>query len=446
MLYSLARPLLFSLDAETTHEFTLASLNTLGRLLPRAKPAPAQPVSAMGILFPNRIGLGAGLDKNGEAIDGLARFGFGFIEIGTVTPRPQPGNPRPRLFRLPEAQAVINRMGFNNHGVDTLLANVEAAKYRGVLGINIGKNADTPIEKATDDYLAGLDKVYRLASYVTVNISSPNTKNLRQLQGESELEDLLGRLKARQTELAQRHGRYVPLALKIAPDLEAEQITAIADALRRHRIDGVIATNTTLARDKVAGLRFADQQGGLSGAPLRDAATAVVARLAHALQGEVPIIAAGGVFSGDDALAKLDAGAVLVQVYSGLVYRGPALVRECVRATAHYETPRTPANDDASPAVAGSGETYSGASIAPRDTCDTPQGVSPLAIVPGIAAATAAAHLAATPASAETHAHQPVPPPPYGDAEYDGGHHDGGHHDGGYGGGGDGGDGGGGGE
>jgi len=336
MLYDIARPLLFSLDPETAHEFTIQSLNIAGRLLPAGKPEPAEPVEVMGLRFPNRIGLAAGLDKNGDAIDGLARMGFGFIEIGTITPRPQPGNPRPRMFRLPEVSGIINRMGFNNHGVDALVANVKAARFNGVLGINIGKNFDTPIEKAADDYLACLDKVYALASYVTVNISSPNTKNLRQLQGESELDDLLGRLKVAQTRLADTHGRYVPLTLKIAPDLDEAQVINIADALRRHRIDGVIATNTTIARDKVQGIRNGDQQGGLSGAPVFEASTAVVRQLSKALAGELPIIAAGGVLDGRGACAKLDAGAALVQVYSGLIYRGPCLVRECVRATRNW--------------------------------------------------------------------------------------------------------------
>ncbi|MBD5804664.1 Dihydroorotate dehydrogenase [Azoarcus sp. Aa7] len=340
MLYDIARPILFSLDAETAHEFSLATLNLTGRFLPAGRPAPADPVEVMGLRFPNRIGLAAGLDKNGEAIDGLARFGFGFIEIGTVTPRPQPGNPRPRLFRLPEVRGIINRMGFNNHGVDALVANVGAAKFKGILGINIGKNFDTPIENAADDYLACLDKVYALASYVTVNISSPNTKNLRQLQGESELDDLLGRLKERQARLADKHGRYVPLTLKIAPDLEPAQVVNIADALRRHRIDGVIATNTTISREKVQGVRYGEQQGGLSGAPVFEASTAVVAQLAQALAGELPIIAAGGVLDGRGARAKLEAGAQLVQLYSGLIYRGPALVQECVRATADFGADR----------------------------------------------------------------------------------------------------------
>ncbi|MBS0510387.1 MAG: quinone-dependent dihydroorotate dehydrogenase [Proteobacteria bacterium] len=334
MLYDIVRPFLFSLDPETAHNFTIGMLNVAGRVLPAAQPAPGEPVDVMGLRFPNRIGLAAGLDKNGEAIDGLARLGFGFLEIGTITPRPQPGNPRPRMFRLPEVRGIINRMGFNNHGVDVLVANVKAARFKGILGINIGKNFDTPIERAADDYLACLDKVYPLASYVTVNISSPNTKNLRQLQGESELDELLGKLKAAQTRLADMHGRYVPLTLKIAPDLEPAQVINIADALRRHRIDGVIATNTTIARDKVQGVRFGEQTGGLSGAPVFEASTAVVRQLASALAGELPIIAAGGVLDGRGARAKLEAGAALVQLYSGLVYRGPGLVRECVRATA----------------------------------------------------------------------------------------------------------------
>ncbi len=334
MIYDLARPLLFSLDPETAHELTLNALRHLGRVLPVAKPAAGRAVDVMGLHFPNAIGLAAGLDKNGEAIDGLALMGFGFIEIGTITPRPQPGNPKPRMFRLPDAKGIINRMGFNNKGVDALIANVREARFRGILGINIGKNFDTPIERAADDYLACLDKVYALASYVTVNISSPNTKNLRQLQGESELDELLGKLKAEQARLADKHGRYVPLTLKIAPDLEPAQIINIADALRRHRIDGVIATNTTIARDTVPGIRNAHEAGGLSGAPVFVASTAVVRQLAQALGGELPIIAAGGVMDGYDAQIKLAAGASLVQLYSGLIYRGPGLVRDCVRATA----------------------------------------------------------------------------------------------------------------
>ncbi len=332
--YCLLKPFVFALDPETAHELTIAGLRTLGATgLASAAPAPGRKVSVMGLDFPNPIGLAAGLDKNGEAIDGLASWGFGFIEVGTVTPRPQPGNPKPRMFRLPAAMGVINRLGFNNRGVDALVNNVKAAKYKGILGINIGKNFDTPIEKAADDYLACLDKVYAHASYVTVNISSPNTKNLRQLQGDAELDALLGALKTRQAALAQQHGRHVPLALKIAPDLDDAQITAIADALRRHRIEAVIATNTTLARDGVEHLAHGGEAGGLSGAPLFEKSTAVVKKLAAALGDELPIIAAGGVTDGARAKAKLDAGAALVQIYSGLVYRGPELVKECVAAT-----------------------------------------------------------------------------------------------------------------
>lgn len=332
--YALARPFLFALDAEAAHNLTIASLKRLACALPQSVSQQTPAIELMGLKFPNRVGLAAGLDKNGEAIDGLARLGFGFLEIGTVTPRPQAGNAKPRLFRLPEHQAIINRMGFNNQGVAALLDNVRAARYDGILGINIGKNADTPMERALDDYLSGLEQVYGLASYVTVNISSPNTKNLRQLQGENELDSLLGALKARQQALADKHGRHVPLALKIAPDLEPAQIQHIADTLRRHRIEAVIATNTTLDRSAVTSSPLAQEAGGLSGAPLFEKSTQVVRTLAAALQGELPIIAAGGILSGDQARAKLAAGAQLVQIYSGLVYRGPALINECVAATA----------------------------------------------------------------------------------------------------------------
>ena len=339
--YCLVRPFAFALDPETAHETSIAALRTLGRagLLPAYRPLADKAVTVMGLAFPNRIGLAAGLDKNGEAIDAFASWGFGAIEVGTVTPRPQPGNPKPRLFRLVKAEAIINRMGFNNHGVDALIDNVKAAHYKGILGINIGKNFDTPIDQAAADYLIGLDKVYAHASYVTINISSPNTKNLRQLQGESELDALLGALKARQTELAERHGRYVPLALKIAPDLDDAQIINIADALRRHRIDAVIATNTTLTREGVAGLPHGAESGGLSGLPLFEKSTAVVRACVKALAGEVPVIAAGGVVDGAKAKAKLDAGAALVQVYSGLIFHGPQLVKDCVAATRDRQAP-----------------------------------------------------------------------------------------------------------
>ena len=334
--YSLARPFLFSLDAETAHEFTLSTLRRTQGLMPSCVPAlssQSRAVKVMGIDFPNPVGLAAGLDKNGECIEAWGKLGFGFVEIGTVTPRPQPGNPKPRMFRLPEAMGIINRMGFNNHGVDNLLANVSASKFRGVLGINIGKNFDTPIEKAADDYLICLEKVYSAASYVTVNISSPNTKNLRQLQGESELDALLGALKVKQTELAQKHGRYVPITLKIAPDLDDAQIVNIADALRRHRIDAVIATNTTLGREGVEHLKHGNEAGGLSGAPVFEKSSAVVAALSKALAGELPIIAAGGITDGAKAKAKLDAGASLVQIYSGMIFRGPELIKEAITAT-----------------------------------------------------------------------------------------------------------------
>ena len=339
MLYRLARPLLFALDAETAHDLTLSSLKMLAGspLAPRCGVEHGNPVQVMGIQFPNRVGLAAGLDKNAACIDGLAGFGFGFIEVGTVTPRPQPGNPRPRLFRVPEHQAIINRMGFNNGGLDTLIANVRSAKYQGVLGINIGKNFDTPIERAADDYVTCLNRVYPYATYVTVNISSPNTKNLRQLQGGDELDALLGKLKDAQAKLADRHSRYTPLALKIAPDLDETQLTVICDALRWHRIDAVIATNTTIARDGIAGHPLEHETGGLSGGPLLHRSTEVVAELARKLKGEIPIIGVGGILCGEDACAKLDAGASLVQIYSGLIYRGPQLVADAVHACRDWQ-------------------------------------------------------------------------------------------------------------
>jgi len=333
-LYSLLKPLLFQLDAEHAHDLTLKSLKAarLGSawILPRRPPA-CVPRQVMGLTFPNPVGLAAGLDKNGAYIDGLAALGFGFIEVGTVTPRAQPGNPKPRLFRVKEAQGIINRFGFNNLGVDNLVENVRNAKFRGVLGINIGKNFDTPNERAVDDYLACMRKVYAHASYITVNISSPNTKNLRQLQEKDALAALLETLKAEQTTLADQHGRYVPIALKIAPDLEASQVVEIADLLRQYRFDAVIATNTTLARDSVEGLPNADETGGLSGAPVRDKSTLVIQQLSKQLAGELPIIGVGGILNGTDAVEKIAAGASLVQVYSGLIYRGPALVGDICR-------------------------------------------------------------------------------------------------------------------
>lgn len=337
MLYPLARSLLFRLDPETAHRLTFGGLDAAAHLglAALALPAvPADPVEVMGLAFPNRIGLAAGLDKNAEHIDGLAALGFGHIECGTVTPRPQPGNPRPRLFRIVAAQALVNRMGFNNAGLDAFIANRVRARWRGVVGLNIGRNFDTPNERAADDYLAGLRGCYAHADYVTVNVSSPNTKGLRDLQHEDALAALIGALKAEQARLADRHGKYTPVVLKIAPDLEAAALGGIARLCMRHRIDGVIATNTTLSRAGVEGLPNADEAGGLSGAPLRERATAVVRQLARTLDGAVPIIGAGGVMSGADAREKLQAGAALVQLYTGLVFRGPALVAECVRATA----------------------------------------------------------------------------------------------------------------
>ncbi|TFW30474.1 quinone-dependent dihydroorotate dehydrogenase [Massilia horti] len=337
LLYALARPLLFALDPETAHNVTLHNLRRLKALglLHVRKPA-ADPRTVMGIKFPNPVGLAAGLDKDGSCIDGLAALGFGFIEIGTVTPRAQPGNPKPRMFRLPARRAIINRMGFNNGGVDAFIANVQASKFyqekQGVLGLNIGKNADTPIERAADDYLHCLRKVYPYASYVTVNISSPNTKNLRQLQGASELDALLSQLKGEQARLADKHGHYVPITLKIAPDIDADQILDIAGALLRHKIDGVIATNTTLNRRDVEGLRYANEPGGLSGEPVFDLSNIVIRALKKELGDAVPIIGVGGIMQGADAKAKIDAGAQLVQLYSGLIYAGPALVRECADA------------------------------------------------------------------------------------------------------------------
>jgi dihydroorotate dehydrogenase len=337
MLYGLARPLLFHLDPETAHEVALPSFRLLQRCgfpgLPGG-PIPGARVDAMGLAFPNPVGLAAGLDKNAEYIDALAGFGFGFIEVGTVTPRPQPGNPRPRLFRIVEREAIINRMGFNNVGVERLVENVRRARYRGILGINIGKNFDTPIERAADDYLACLEKVHPYASYVTVNVSSPNTKNLRQLQQADELGDLLAQLAQRRAQLDKAAQRRVPLAVKIAPDLDDEQVAAIARLVEQHGIDAVIATNTTVSRKGVEGLPHADEAGGLSGAPVRAASTAVVRKIAGALGGRVPVIGVGGILSAADAHEKLAAGASLVQVYTGLVYRGPGLVRELVRGLA----------------------------------------------------------------------------------------------------------------
>jgi dihydroorotate dehydrogenase len=330
-IYAIAKPVLFCLDAEVAHDVTIKSLKlatSLG-LTQAFKQAPiCQARTVMGITFPNAVGLAAGLDKNAAVIDGMAALGFGFIEVGTVTPRPQPGNTKPRLFRVKEAQGIVNRFGFNNLGVDNLIENVKAAQYKGVLGINIGKNFDTPIENAVDDYLICMQKVYAHATYITVNISSPNTKNLRALQEKETLSHLLATLKLEQTKLANLHGKYVPITLKIAPDLEHSQINEIADLLMEHKIDGVIATNTTLSREMVQGMEHAEEAGGLSGAPVREKSTLVIQQLSQRLQGAVPIIGVGGILNGADAVEKIAAGADLVQVYSGLIYKGPQLVHE----------------------------------------------------------------------------------------------------------------------
>ena len=328
MLYSLARSALFRLDPEVAHDLTLKSLAAMGAgaALLGAGADKGEARTVMGIEFPNPVGLAAGLDKNGEYIDALGALGFGFLEIGTVTPRPQPGNPKPRMFRLVEHEAIINRLGFNNHGVEKLVRNVGRASYRGVLGINIGKNADTPIERAADDYLACLDAVYDKAAYVTVNISSPNTTNLRDLQSSEKLDELLATLKSRRDALAGRYARVKPMLVKVAPDLDGEQIAAIARLAVKHSIDGLIATNTTVSREAVAGHRHERQTGGLSGRPLFARSTDVLAGLARALEGKVPLIGVGGILSGADARAKVEAGASLVQVYTGFVYRGPALI------------------------------------------------------------------------------------------------------------------------
>jgi dihydroorotate dehydrogenase len=336
--YALLRPLLFAFDPERAHALTLEALErtrALGLSSFVARRETGRPVTAMGLTFPNGVGLAAGMDKNGAYIDALAALGFGFIEIGTTTPRAQPGNPQPRMFRLPEAHALINRLGFNNAGVDALVRNVERSQFRrdgGVLGINIGKNFDTPIERAADDYVTCLRKVYRLASYVTVNISSPNTANLRDLQASDALGGLLAAVMAERARLATAHGRKVPIAVKIAPDLTRDQVVSIAALLREHDVDAVIATNTTTARDAVKTLRHGTETGGLSGAPLFAASTEVVRWLAGALDDAMPIIGVGGIASGADARAKIAAGATLIQFYTGMVYRGPELVGECVKA------------------------------------------------------------------------------------------------------------------
>ncbi len=326
---------MFSMDAERSHNLALGGMNLAASLgVPSLLGAEKldMPVEVMGIRFPNPVGLAAGLDKNGTAIDGLAALGFGFVEIGTVTPRPQVGNPKPRLFRIPEHNAIINRMGFNNHGVDALLANVDRARYKGILGINIGKNKDTPNDKANDDYLYCLRKVYSRASYITVNVSSPNTPGLRSLQFGDSLNTLLESLKNEQARQALLHDRYVPIAVKIAPDMTEEEIVMVADSLKTYEMDGVIATNTTLSREGVEDSVLQGESGGLSGEPVRNKSTKVIRTLAYELNGALPIIGVGGITEGFDAAEKIEAGASLVQIYSGFIYKGPALVKESVRA------------------------------------------------------------------------------------------------------------------
>lgn len=333
MFYPAIRKVLFQFDAETIHELTIKGLKSTGSSPLNAfykQRIANKPVSVMGIEFPNPLGLAAGLDKNGECINAFAAMGFGFIEVGTVTPRPQPGNDKPRIFRLPEANAIINRMGFNNKGVDYLVSQVRSANFSGVLGINIGKNKDTPEEKAKDDYIHCMRKIYDFATYITVNISSPNTPGLRALQYGDALNELLSALKIEQKSLAKQYNKYVPVAVKIAPDLTEDEVLSIAQCLLENEIDGVIATNTTLSREGVEQLEHGNEQGGLSGAPVKEKSTTVIRILAKALDNKLPIIGVGGIASSDDANEKLAAGASLVQVYTGFIYQGPPLIKSIV--------------------------------------------------------------------------------------------------------------------
>ena len=329
MSHQLIRSLLFKFDAEFSHDLTLKALslsNKMGLLSFLKAPHPSRLRTVMGIPFLNPVGLAAGLDKNASHIDALGKLGFGFIEVGTITPRPQPGNPRPRLFRLPEVQGIINRFGFNNIGVDAAVENIRLSKYKGVLGINIGKNFDTPIERAAEDYILCMKKIYQYANYIAVNISSPNTKNLRDLQETKALNILLGQLKQEQTRLNDYYGRYVPIALKISPDLTPKHLDAISKSIIKNRIDGVIATNTTVNRDSVSDLSNGKEAGGMSGKPLFNMSNSIIRELYLRLQGEVPIIGVGGISSGEDAAEKINAGAELVQMYSGLIYQGRKLI------------------------------------------------------------------------------------------------------------------------
>ncbi|WP_305829488.1 quinone-dependent dihydroorotate dehydrogenase [Photobacterium leiognathi] len=333
MLYRIARSAIFQLDAEKAHDLAIENFSRFTGTpldLFYRQHLPERPVEVMGLTFKNPVGLAAGLDKNGECIDAFGAMGFGFVEVGTVTPRPQPGNDKPRLFRLIPAEGIINRFGFNNLGVDNLVENVKKAKYDGIIGINIGKNKDTPIEKGAEDYLICMDKVYQYAGYIAVNISSPNTPGLRSLQYGEALDDLLSQLKEKQAELAEKHDKYVPLALKIAPDLDDHEILQVCDSLIRNKIDGVIGTNTTLDRSLVQGMKHCDEVGGLSGRPLQNKSTEVIRKMAEALKGEIPIIGVGGIDSAISAREKMMAGASLVQVYSGFIYHGPRLVKDIV--------------------------------------------------------------------------------------------------------------------
>tara|TARA_B100000686_G_C16753372_1_gene953935 strand:+ start:409 stop:1419 length:1011 start_codon:yes stop_codon:yes gene_type:complete len=333
MIYSLLRPLLFKLDPEITHRMTLGALKYAHKLkLFHDQSIDCKHHKIMGLDFPNRVGLAAGLDKNGEHIRELSALGFGFIEIGTVTPRPQPGNLKPRLFRITQANAIINRLGFNNYGIDTIVQNIKNSNYQGILGINIGKNFNTPMEKACDDYLECMRKIYCYANYIAINISSPNTPGLRELQNTEELNFLLRSLKSEQTKLADIHGKYTPLVVKIAPDLELTQINSIATLLIKHRIDGVIATNSTLSRNRIDHFPYSAETGGLSGSPLTELATNVIYQLNSVLQDAMPIIGVGGIMSASDAQEKIDAGASLIQIYTGLIYQGPKLVHDTVKA------------------------------------------------------------------------------------------------------------------
>jgi len=338
VLYALARPLLFALDPETAHHLALKFSGLAGLLA--AKP-PVCPVRAMGLEFPNPVGLAAGLDKHAEHVDALAALGFGHLELGGVTPRPQPGNPRPRLFRIPEAQAIINRYGLNSVGVDAFVENIKKVKAKTILGVNIGKNKDTPNENAADDYELCLEKLYPHVDYVTLNVSSPNTAGLRDLQSAAAVSALLSRIKSSREKLREQHGRNVAIALKIAPDLDHGAIRDIAEAAKRERIDGIVATNTTVDRRGVTGYAHAEEQGGLSGMPLRARSTDVLGTLCRELKGEIPVIGVGGIMKGEDAVEKIDAGAALVQIHTGLIYRGPGLVNECISACLARDTGRT---------------------------------------------------------------------------------------------------------